>query len=314
MRWICAAAAGSPPHSATVRRNSRTDSADCSTNTARAAPRDSASRPSAPLPANRSRQCAPAICGASQLNTVSRTRSGVGRMSPSGKRQVRPRQLPPMIRSRRALLPRATRGAGARPSGLPEAATCNARLIKACQARSSYNSGMLFRRDKKAREESGGFLQRLRNKLNRGSSWLTEGLATLFKGRSIDAEILEELESRLLTADVGVEATRYILDELRKRVARHELADVAALIAALRQSVTDILQPCAQPLVIDAAHRPFVILVVGVNGSGKTTTIGKLAQRLSTSGHSVMLAAGDTFRAAAIEQLQIWATRTGAAV
>jgi fused signal recognition particle receptor len=173
---------------------------------------------------------------------------------------------------------------------------------------------MLFRRDKKASEESGGFLQRLRNKLNRGSSWLTEGLATLFKGRSIDAEILEELESRLLTADVGVEATRYILDELRKRVARQELADVAALIAALRQSVTDILQPCAQPLVIDAAHRPFVILVVGVNGSGKTTTIGKLAQRLTASGHSVMLAAGDTFRAAAIEQLQIWATRTGAAV
>jgi fused signal recognition particle receptor len=173
---------------------------------------------------------------------------------------------------------------------------------------------MLFRRDKKASEESGGFLQRLRNKLNRGSSWLTEGLATLFKGRSIDAEILEELESRLLTADVGVEATRYILDELRKRVARQELADVAALIAALRQSVTDILQPCARPLVIDAAHRPFVILVVGVNGSGKTTTIGKLAQRLTASGHSVMLAAGDTFRAAAIEQLQIWATRTGAAV
>ena len=173
---------------------------------------------------------------------------------------------------------------------------------------------MLFRRDKTASEESGGFFQRLRKKLNRGSSWLTEGLATLFKGRSIDAEILEELETRLLTADVGVEATQYILDDLRKRVARQELADVAALITALRQSVTDILEPCAQPLVIDSAHRPFVILVVGVNGSGKTTTIGKLAQRLSASGHSVMLAAGDTFRAAAIEQLQIWATRTGAAV
>jgi fused signal recognition particle receptor len=173
---------------------------------------------------------------------------------------------------------------------------------------------MLFRRDKAASEEPGGFFQRLRKKLNRGSSWLTDGLATLFRGRKIDAEILEELETRLLTADVGVEATQYILDDLHRRVARQELADVEALIGALRQSVTEILAPCAQPLVIDAAHQPYVILVVGVNGSGKTTTIGKLAQRLSDSGHSVMLAAGDTFRAAAIEQLQIWGTRTGCAV
>jgi fused signal recognition particle receptor len=173
---------------------------------------------------------------------------------------------------------------------------------------------MLFRRDKAASEEPGGFFQRLRKKLNRGSSWLTEGLATLFRGRKIDAEILEELETRLLTADVGVEATQYILDDLQRRVARQELADVEALIAALRQSVTEILSPCAQPLVIDAAHQPYVILVVGVNGSGKTTTIGKLAQRLADAGHSVMLAAGDTFRAAAIEQLQIWGTRTGCTV
>jgi fused signal recognition particle receptor len=172
---------------------------------------------------------------------------------------------------------------------------------------------MLFRRDKAA-EEPGGFFQRLRKKLNRGDSWLTMDLATLFKGRKIDAEILEELETRLLSADVGVEASQYILEDLRKRVARHELADVAALIAALRESVTEILAPCAQPLHIDPAHRPYVILVVGVNGSGKTTTIGKLASRLAESGHSVMLAAGDTFRAAAIEQLQVWATRSGAAL
>jgi fused signal recognition particle receptor len=173
---------------------------------------------------------------------------------------------------------------------------------------------MLFRRDKTDTGESAGFLERLRNKLNRGSSWLTDGLATLFRGRRIDAEILEELETRLLTADVGVEATQYILDDLRKRVARQELADVEALIGALRQSVAQILAPCAQPLVIDPRHHPYVILVVGVNGSGKTTTIGKLAQRLTDAGHGVMLAAGDTFRAAAIEQLQIWATRTGATV
>jgi fused signal recognition particle receptor len=158
------------------------------------------------------------------------------------------------------------------------------------------------------------FFERLRQKLNRGNSWLTMDLATLFRGRKIDAEILEELETRLLTADVGVEATQYILEALRKRVAHQELGDVEALIAALRQSVAEILRPCERPLQIDSGHRPFVILVVGVNGSGKTTTIGKLAQRLSQSGQSVMLAAGDTFRAAAIEQLQVWATRTGAAL
>jgi len=171
---------------------------------------------------------------------------------------------------------------------------------------------MLFRRDSGAEQEP-GFFQRLRQKLNRGGSWLTDGLAGMFGGRKIDAQILEELETRLLSADVGVEATRHILDELQQRVARAELADVAALIAALRRCITELLRPCAQPLTIDTAHRPYVILVVGVNGSGKTTTIGKLAQRLAADGHSVMLAAGDTFRAAAIEQLQVWATRTGAA-
>ncbi len=173
---------------------------------------------------------------------------------------------------------------------------------------------MLLRGDNAASEEPGGFLARLRKKLNRGNSFLTMDLATLFKGRRIDAEILEELETRLLSADVGVEATQYILEDLRKRVARKELADVEALIAALRRSVVEILAPCAQPLQIDPSHHPYVILVVGVNGSGKTTTIGKLAQRLAQRGHSVMLAAGDTFRAAAIEQLQVWATRTGAAL
>ena len=125
---------------------------------------------------------------------------------------------------------------------------------------------MLFRGDNAASEEPGGFLLRLRKKLNRGSSWLTDGLATLFTGRKIDAEILEELETRLLSADVGVEATQYILEDLRKRVARKELADVEALIAALRRSVAEILAPCAQPLLIDPSHRPYVILVVGVNG------------------------------------------------
>ncbi len=152
---------------------------------------------------------------------------------------------------------------------------------------------------------AGGFLARLRGKVNRGTSWLGE----LLSGRRIDAELLEELETRLLTADVGVEATRVILDELRRGVAREELADAGALAGALRSALTGILAPVAQALIIDRNRKPFVILVVGVNGSGKTTTIGKLARCLKKDGLKVMLAAGDTFRAAAVEQLTIWAER-----
>jgi len=163
------------------------------------------------------------------------------------------------------------------------------------------------------REEKQGFFGRLRARLNRGDSFLTRDITELFRARRIDAEALEELETRLLTADAGVEATEHILAGLHKRVARKELADVDALVAALREAITELLLPCQKPLVIDPSHRPFVILVVGVNGSGKTTTIGKLARRLRDEGRSVMLAAGDTFRAAAIEQLHVWAERSGAA-
>jgi len=162
-------------------------------------------------------------------------------------------------------------------------------------------------------EERQGFFKRLRSRLNRGNSWLTFDLAELFRGRKIDAQALEELETRLLSADVGVEATEHILAGLQKRVVRNELADVEALIVALRGAIAEILAPCARPLVIDEQRKPFVILVVGVNGSGKTTTIGKLARRLTEEGREVMLAAGDTFRAAAIEQLNVWAERSGAA-
>jgi fused signal recognition particle receptor len=158
-----------------------------------------------------------------------------------------------------------------------------------------------------------GFIARLRARLNRGDSFLTRDLSELFSGRKIDAAALEELETRLLTADAGLEATEHILAGLHKRVARKELADVNALIVALREAIVEILAPCAKPLVIDSSRKPYVILVVGVNGSGKTTTIGKLARRLSQDGRQVMLAAGDTFRAAAIEQLDVWAKRSGAA-
>jgi fused signal recognition particle receptor len=154
-----------------------------------------------------------------------------------------------------------------------------------------------------------GFFKRLRAKLNQGPAWLTADISQLLPGRKIDAEILDDLETRLITADVGAEATRRILDELRKRVARKELNDVDALLKALHDAMLDILKPVETPLTIDPNIKPYVILVVGINGAGKTTTIGKLARRLLTEGHSVMLAAGDTFRAAAREQLEVWAER-----
>ena len=156
-----------------------------------------------------------------------------------------------------------------------------------------------------------GFFQRLRAKINVGPAWLTTDIKELLPGRKIDAEILDELETRLITADVGTEATRQILDDLRRQVARKELGDVDALLAALRKAMVDILMPVERPLRVDPAIKPYVILVVGINGAGKTTTIGKLAHRLLAEGRSVMLAAGDTFRAAAREQLTIWAERNG---
>jgi fused signal recognition particle receptor len=154
-----------------------------------------------------------------------------------------------------------------------------------------------------------GFFKRLRAKLNQGPAWLTTDIAELLPGRKIDAEVLDELETRLITADVGVEASARILEELRRRVARKELNDVDALLNALQESMSQILKPVEQALVIDPHVKPFVILVVGINGAGKTTTIGKLAHRLLAEGKSVMLAAGDTFRAAAREQLEVWAER-----
>jgi fused signal recognition particle receptor len=156
-----------------------------------------------------------------------------------------------------------------------------------------------------AEPSRGGFLARLRAKVNRGSSWVGD----LLPGRKIDDELLEELETRLLAADVGVDATQAILAELHRRVARRELGDVEALLGALHDSLLEVLQPVELPFAVDRSHRPYVVLVVGVNGSGKTTTIGKLARRLKEDGLRVMLAAGDTFRAAAVEQLTAWAER-----
>jgi len=161
-------------------------------------------------------------------------------------------------------------------------------------------------------DEPRGFLARLRARLNRGGVSIARDLRSLFRGRKIDAAVLEELESRLLTADVGVEATNEILGDLNRRVARHELDDVEALLGALKARITEILKPCEQPLQITRGTKPFVVLIIGVNGSGKTTSIGKLARTLRSQNLSVMLVAGDTFRAAAVEQLNVWAERSDA--
>lgn len=155
-----------------------------------------------------------------------------------------------------------------------------------------------------------GWFARLKEGLSRTRGGMTEGLASLFLGKKqIDDELLEELETRLLMADVGVEATGRILAGVTERLGRKQLKDVQALFEALRDNMAGILRPVSKPLEIDSAHRPFVVLVVGVNGAGKTTTIGKLAAKFRLDGKRVLLGAADTFRAAATEQLEVWAER-----
>ncbi|MDX1724621.1 MAG: signal recognition particle-docking protein FtsY [Pseudomonas sp.] len=159
-------------------------------------------------------------------------------------------------------------------------------------------------------DNQGGWFARLKLGLSKTSASLGEGMASLFLGKkAIDDELLEEIETRLLTADVGVEATNLIVQSLTQKVARKQLTDSGALYQALQDELTALLKPVEQPMRVDATKQPYVILVVGVNGAGKTTTIGKLAKKLEQDGKKVMLAAGDTFRAAAVEQLQVWGER-----
>ncbi|MGC7838070.1 signal recognition particle-docking protein FtsY [Pseudomonas wayambapalatensis] len=155
-----------------------------------------------------------------------------------------------------------------------------------------------------------GFFARLKQGLSKTSASIGEGMASLFLGKKvIDDDLLDEIETRLLTADVGVEATSLIVQNLTQKVARKQLADADALYKSLQEELAALLRPVEQPLKIEARSKPYVILVVGVNGAGKTTTIGKLAKKLQLEGKKVMLAAGDTFRAAAVEQLQVWGER-----
>ncbi|MGQ0657259.1 MAG: signal recognition particle-docking protein FtsY [Chromatiales bacterium] len=171
--------------------------------------------------------------------------------------------------------------------------------------------GIKTRTDEETRVRRGLF-QSLRDGLHRTRESLLGGLSSLLPaaGRAIDATTLEGVEECLLLADVGVEATAELIDKVRARHKRARLADSEALYRALREEMVALLEPVAVPLTIPAAHdSPFVLLVVGVNGAGKTTTIGKLAGRFQGQGLKVMLAAGDTFRAAAVEQLQAWGER-----
>ncbi len=155
-----------------------------------------------------------------------------------------------------------------------------------------------------------GLFASLKQKLSKTRTSLSSGIASILLGKkAIDDDLLEQLEDQLLMADVGIQATQKITARLVEAASREQLKDGKSLVSILKQSMADILLPSSRPLTIDKQHRPFVILMVGVNGAGKTTTVGKLAQQFKHQGHSVMLAAGDTFRAAAVEQLQSWGER-----
>ena len=167
-----------------------------------------------------------------------------------------------------------------------------------------------LKRQKKERDAAPEADAPLEKKLTRTRSRFRDNLLDFMLGnKPIDADLLEELESQLIMADVGIDATSRVMKSLNQQVSRSEVGDSDALRKALQQELTELLRPVEQPLEIPDSDSPFVILVVGVNGSGKTTTIGKLAKQLQDGGKSVMLAAGDTFRAAAVEQLQTWGER-----
>jgi fused signal recognition particle receptor len=166
-----------------------------------------------------------------------------------------------------------------------------------------------------ANQDEAGIFARLKSGLSRTRSKLSDGLAEIVLGeKTIDLNLLQDIETQLLSADIGIDATDHIIDNLKKQLGRKQLADPEQFMAALRKELTDILEPVDVPLTIQSESKPFVILMVGVNGVGKTTSIGKLAKLYQSQGMNVMLAAGDTFRAAAVEQLQVWGERNSVPV
>ncbi|WHN66562.1 signal recognition particle-docking protein FtsY [Cysteiniphilum sp. QT6929] len=155
-----------------------------------------------------------------------------------------------------------------------------------------------------------GLFARLKEGLKKTRSKLGGGIGDLLLGKKvIDDDLIDDIEMQLLTADIGVEATQEIMETVRNKVSRNELQTIEALTDLIKEKLKEIITPSEKPLVIDSAHKPYVILMIGINGAGKTTTIGKLAKKFQTEGKSVILAAGDTFRAAAVEQLQVWGER-----
>lgn len=163
--------------------------------------------------------------------------------------------------------------------------------------------------------EKASLFGRLKRGLSKTGSALSEGLGNLFLGhREIDDDLLEDIETQLIMSDVGIEATQKIVENLTQQVARKELDSARTLLKSLKAELADVLKPSEAPLVIDGSKKPYVILMIGVNGVGKTTTIGKLAKRFQQQKKTVMLAAGDTFRAAAVEQLQVWGERNNVPV
>ena len=162
--------------------------------------------------------------------------------------------------------------------------------------------------DSQPAELAPSWAERLKQGLAKTRNQLGSQLSGIFGGGKIDAEVYEELETILLTSDVGIAATEYLLDDIKNRVKRQSLDDTAQLKIALKEAMSDLLSPLQQPL-DTGTHQPFIIMLAGVNGAGKTTTIGKLAKHFQAQGKSVLIAAGDTFRAAAREQLQVWGER-----
>ncbi|MDH5444323.1 MAG: signal recognition particle-docking protein FtsY [Gammaproteobacteria bacterium] len=167
-----------------------------------------------------------------------------------------------------------------------------------------------FKKKTPKTNDSPSLFGRLSKGLAKTRHGITDSLGSLLQGgQKVDADLLEELETLLLTADVGVETTLRIIDDLSERIRKNKITDSTSLFTSLREDMSAILNKSDHELAIDATKSPFVILMVGVNGVGKTTTIGKLARQFKDQGKSVMLAAGDTFRAAAVEQLQTWGER-----
>ncbi|END2490061.1 TPA: signal recognition particle-docking protein FtsY [Vibrio vulnificus] len=158
------------------------------------------------------------------------------------------------------------------------------------------------------------FFARLKRSLSRTKANIGAGFFGLFKGKKIDDDLFEELEEQLLVADVGMDTTLKIIENLTEKASRRDLKDGEALYGLLKEEMVEILSKVEQPLQVDSSKTPYVILMVGVNGVGKTTTIGKLAKQFQNQGKKVMLAAGDTFRAAAVEQLQVWGERNNVPV